>query len=490
MLAKERLMALWFTLLAVVLTVSALVAGLVARGPLSFPMLFLSLGLILGPGTLGLVSLDARSPAVVSVATVSLALVLFLDAAKLDAADLRRHWHVPVLSLGPVTLLTVGGIALAAHFLFGAGPVPSLLLGAVLATTDPVVMRDVLRNEQLPRSVRQALNVEAGMNDIVVLPLVLILSAVLQATGRSALDWVVFLAELLLLSPLVGLLIGGVGAWLMGTIDARQSVPREYQALYGLGLVLAAYVGAQAVGGDGFLAAFFAGLAVNVFDVTLCDCFMDYGEVTAEMAMLLAFILLGIVLSSLLPLAPLVPSLALAALVIVVIRPLAVWFVLRRARISLAAQAFIGWFGPRGLSALLLALLVVGANLPLGNRLLAITGLVVLVSVVAHGITATPLSAWYGRYVARARQTKPEERESTAAGLFAEEASDAPRITPEALAQRLAGPEPPIVLDVRARAAYEDATGQIPGSVRVLPDHVGDWITRHKPTRPVVTYCT
>src|SRR5579885_199852 len=403
-------MALWFTLLAIVLTIAPLIAGLVTRGPLSFPMLFLGLGLILGPGVFGLVSLDARSPALESVATVSLALVLFLDAAKLDTDELRRNWRVPVLSLGPVTLLTVGGIALAGHFLFGDGWVPALLLGAVLATTDPVVMRDVLRNEQIPRSVRQALNVEAGTNDIVVLPLVLILSAVLQATSRSALDWVVFLAELLRLSPLVGLLIGGVGAWLMGTIDARQSVPQEYQSLYGLGLVLASYVAAQAVGGDGFLAAFFAGLAVNVFSVTLCDCFMVYGEVTAEMAMLLAFILFGVVLSSLLPLAPLAPALVLAALVILVIRPLVVLVVFQRGRISWAARAFIGWFGPRGLSALLLALLVVEADLPRGEALLASVGVVVLVSVIAHGVTATPLSAWYGRLVARAFLTKPEER--------------------------------------------------------------------------------
>ena len=483
-------MTLWFTLLAIVLTLGPLIAGLVTRGPLSFPMLFLGLGLVLGPGALGVISLDARSPAVETVATISLALVLFLDAAKLDVDELRRNWGVPVLSLGPVTLLTVGGIALAGHFLFGAGLVPSLLLGAVLAPTDPVVMRDVLRNEQIPRSVRQALNVEAGMNDIVVLPLVLVLSAVLQATSRSALGWTMFLAELLLLSPLVGLLVGGVGAWLMGKIDARQSVPQEYQALYGLGLVLASYVAAQAVGGDGFLAAFFAGVAVSVFDVTLCDCFMNYGEVSAEMAMLLAFILFGVVLSSLLRLAPLVPSLILAALIILVIRPLVVQLVLRRARISLAARAFIGWFGPRGLSGLLLALLVVEADPTRGQLLLAITGVVVLVSVIAHGITATPLSSWYGRLVARATQTAPEEREGTAAGLFEGEASDVPRVTPEELAEQLAGPEPPIVLDVRSRASYEGASGQIPGSVRVLPDHVGDWATQHQPGRPIVAYCT
>ncbi|HEY7346946.1 MAG TPA: cation:proton antiporter [Ktedonobacterales bacterium] len=483
-------MILWFTLLAVVLTVSALVAGLVKRGPLSFPMLFFGLGLLLGGGALGVVSLDAHSPALVSVATVSLALVLFLDAANLDVGELRRDWRVPLLALGPVTLLTVAGIAVAAHFLFGVALAPSLLLGAVLATTDPVVMRDVVSNEQIPRSVRQTLKVEAGMNDIVVLPLVLVLIAVLEAASRSALDWAVFLAELLLLSPLVGLALGGIGAWLMGKIDARQSVPREYQALYGLGLVLASYVAAQAVGGDGFLAAFFAGLAVTIFDVTLCDCFMDYGEVTAEMAMLLAFILFGVVLSSLLPLALLVPSLALAGLVILVVRPLAVGLVLRRAKMSLAARAFIGWFGPRGLSALLLALLVVEADLPGSELLLAIVGMVALVSVIAHGVTATPFSAWYARHVARAVSTMPEERVGTTAGLFEEEASDAPRLTPEALANQLAGPEPPLVLDVRARASYEGASGQIPGSVRVLPDHVGDWAAQHTPGRPVVAYCT
>src|SRR5579859_117827 len=482
-------MALWFALLAVVLTAAPLIAGVVTRGPLSFPMLFLGLGLLLGPGVFGVVSLDPRSPAVVSVATVSLALVLFLDAAKLDVPELRRDWRVPTLSLGPVTLLTVGGVALAAHFLFGGGLARSLLLGAVLATTDPVVMRDVVRNERIPRSIRQALSVEAGMNDIVVLPLVLVLSAVLQSESRSALDWVVFLAELLLLSPLVGLAVGGVGAWVMGTLDARLSVPKEYQSLYGLGLVLAAYVAAQAVGGDGFLAAFFAGLAVNIFDVTLCDCFMDYGEVTAEMAMLLAFILFGVVLSSLSHIAPLFPSLILAGLLIVVIRPLVMVLVLRRASVSLEARVFIGWFGPRGLSALLLALLVVEANLPEGEIILAITGVVVLVSVIAHGVTATPLSNWYGQRVAHAEQTRPEEREGTAAGLFEKEVGAIPRVTPEELAEQLVGSRPPVILDVRARAAYEQDDGQIPGSVRVLPDHVGDWAARVTPSRPVVAYC-
>jgi NhaP-type Na+/H+ or K+/H+ antiporter len=395
-----------------------------------------------------------------------------------------------VLDLGPGTLLTIGGVALAAHLLLHVGLVPSLLLGAVLASTDPIVLRDVLRNPGIPRSMRQLLTLEAGMNDIVVLPVVLVLIAVGQAQISGAAGWVGFLAQLLLLSPLLGLLVGGVGAWLMGQADARYSIRREYQALYGIGLVLAAYAGAQAVGADGFLAAFFGGLAVNLFDVTLCDCFLEYGEVTAEMAMLLTFLLFGAALSTLFGLIAFLPALALAVVVIVIVRPLALSLVLVRARLSAAGRVFLGWFGPRGLSSLLLALLVVEAGTPGAVRLFAVTGVVVLVSTIVHGVSATPGTAWYVRHVARALLTPAEERESTADGLFAHDQDAVPRLTPAELAMQLAGDQPPVVLDVRTRGQYDQDQGQIPNSVRVLPDQLRDWARTADRKRAVVAYCT
>ncbi len=109
---------------------------------------------------------------------------------------------------------------------------------------------------------------------------------------------------------------------------------RAYQALYGVGLILGAYVAGVAVGGDGFLAAFAAGMATVVLNYDLCDCFLEYGEVTAEMAMLLAFILFGAVLSSLLDTVALGPALVLAALALGVARPLALTLILWRATMS------------------------------------------------------------------------------------------------------------------------------------------------------------
>jgi sodium/hydrogen antiporter len=206
------------------------------------------------------------------------------------------------------------------------------------------------------------------------------------------------------------------------------------------------------------------------------------------MAMLLAFVLFGALLSALLAGGGLGPGLLFASLAILVARPVALLLVLRRARVSRAARAFIAWFGPRGLSSLLLALLVVINGVPGAESLFTLVGLVVVVSVALHGASAAPLAAWYGRLAAET--TLPEERESTAEGLFLGEAEGVPRITVDELAARLAGPEPPTVLDVRSREQYERDRSSIPGGVRVSPGEVAAWADGQLDRRPVVAYCT
>ncbi|MDP9379748.1 MAG: cation:proton antiporter [Chloroflexota bacterium] len=478
-----------FALIAIVLTIAALTSGVVERAPLSFPMIFLGLGILLGERGLGLLTVDPHDPTLEVIAILSLALVLFIDAVNLELRGIGDGWVVPALALGPGTLLTISIIALAASWLLDTTLVQSVLLGAILSSTDPVVLRDVVRDERIPRSVRRALRIEAGTNDIVVLPILLILIAIAQAEAGGAGEWLLFFVQLFVLGTLAGFAVGGIGAWLMEKVDARIPIRREYQALYGVGLVLLAFVAGDAVGGDGFLAAFAAGAAVTILNRELCTCFLEYGEVTAEMAMLLSFILFGAVLSTLVPTVPLVPSLILAGIAILIARPVAFGLVLRKANVSPVARVFISWFGPRGLNSLLFALLLVRDGVAGAERLLAIVGIVVGVSVVAHGASAAPLSAWYAR---RTRAgTLAEERESSAAGLF-QGASDEEirRITPDELAALLGSPDPPVVVDVRSRSEYEQDEARIPGSVRVLPDEVAEWAAGQSRERLVVAYCT
>jgi NhaP-type Na+/H+ or K+/H+ antiporter len=303
-------------------------------------------------------------------------------------------------------------------------------------------------------------------------------------------DWLLFAVQLLVVGPAAGFAVGALGSELMSRADARFDIRREYQALFGVGLVLGAYAAGVGAGGDGFLAAFAAGFAVTILDRELCDCFMEFGEAAAEMAMLLAFVMFGVVVSDSLALLPLWETVALAALTILVARPVALGLLLslRGVALSPSARAFIAWFGPRGLNSLLFALLVVVSGVPDSGLLFAATGAVVLASVLAHGISATPITSWYARKVAAA--TLAEEREDTASGLFAAHTDDVERITVDELNTLLSSDDPPIVLDVRSRSQYERDAGGIPGGIRVMLDDIAEWASVQSEKKLVVLYCT
>ena len=481
-------LALGLGVLALVLMACALASGIVERVPISFPMIFIGLGFLLGPNGIGLIRLTPDNQVLHVVAVLTLSLVLFLDAVNLERAQERHDLLVPLLTLGPGTLLVIG-VTMAASMLLLHLPVGlALLLAAILAPADPVVLRDVTQDVRLPTVVRRALSIEAGANDAVVLPIVLVMVAVLGNHLGGATDWAVFLFKLLLLGPACGFVIGGVGAWLMTQADSRFGIRHEFQSLYGIGLVLAAYATGATVGVDGFLPAFAAGVAVTVLNQSLCDCFLEYGEATSLIAMLLSFVLFGALLSATIGQVP-AAALALAAIVVFVARPATVSLLLARApNLSWRGRAFIAWFGPRGLTSLLYALLVITGGLPQGVELLAVTGVVVIASVVLHGVSATPLTQWYASSIAR--QTQREERQSRFGGLLEGGPDDVPRITPEALAELLRREEPPLVLDVRTRSQYERDHVRIPGTIRVLPDQVRDWAAAQPQRRPVVLYCT
>jgi NhaP-type Na+/H+ or K+/H+ antiporter len=481
-------MQLVFGVIAIILVVTTLASGIVERSPLSFPLMFLGLGLVLGKHGFGVIELGPHDQILEVTATLTLALVLFLDAAQLQIEELGRRWLVPFLILGPGTAIVISLGAVPLALLFGFGWLVAFIGGAILASTDPVVLREILRDHRIPRSVRQTLRIEAGMNDIVVLPVILVLIAVATGNVGGGWEWLSFLLKLLVLGPVIGFVIGGVGAWLMSRADDVFGVRREHQALYGIGLVLAAYTAATAAGGDGFLGAFAAGLSVVVLNQNLCDCFLDYGETTSEVAMMLTFVLFGAVLSGMLGTVSWVPAIVLGALVIFVIRPTVLSAVLIKTHMSWEAKAIICWFGPRGLNSLLLALLVVVAGIEGSELLLATVGVVVVGSVFIHGATATPLSAWYGRKAEV--ETFEEEREGTVAGLFGGHEDQIPRISVDDLYQMMNSATPPLVLDVRSWANYQTDSGQIPGGIRVLPHEVTDWASDQSRDRLIVAYCT
>jgi NhaP-type Na+/H+ or K+/H+ antiporter len=486
----EHGLTVYLGAIGLVIIVSALVSGIVARAPLSQVLVFVALGVALGPAGFGAFDIGLTSPVGQGLAIVSLSLVLFTDAITINLGQLRGNWLPPALALGPGAIVTIVIVALAAAVLFGLSPALALLVGAILASTDAVLLRDLTRDPRIPLAVRHTLSVEAGANDLIVLPLTLILAAVASGASRGAGEWLRFMVGIVVLAPAVGVAVALVAIRLVSWLRRRRLISREDESIYSIGVAFAAFAAAQLLGGSGFLAAFAAGLTISFIDVELCDCFLEYGETTAEVAMLLTFVLLGATLVQTSWAALDWRTLLFALIVLVVARPVAMLLALARSDLSRDGKAILAWFGPRGLNSLLLLILALGEGVPQGEALTGIVGVVVLASIVLHGMTATPLAAWYGR---RARSaTLPEEIAADAGRLLhvAPARDRIPRTTPEDLKRLLDEQAPVTIVDTRRSAAWNASGETIPGAIRMPVDEIPARWTILSTGPPIVLFCT
>lgn len=436
-------------LVGVVILVAALLSGIVERTRFPQVALFLLLGLALGPLGFGLVHFGLDSPILETLAVLGLVLVLFTDAVGVNIAEARRHRLLIRVVLGPGTLLTAALIAVAAWALLGLAPGFAAILGAALASTDPVMMRGLLRSPDVPTPARQVLALESGLNDLVLLPIVLV-SMTLLGGGRE--QWAPAAIKLFVVGPATGVAIGFVGVALLERVRRWMGVRRDYESLYALGLAFAAYAAAEAVHGSGFLAAFAAGLTIAASDAELCDCFLDLGQAAAEMFLLFTFVAFG---SSLIwtglegvswrGLAFAVVALGARSAVLAATLP--------RQGLDSRSRRLIVWFGPRALSTLLLVLLPVFAGLPGAERLFAPAALVVLLSIVLHGGALMV----FGKKTAMSSEAR--------LGRSTE------RITLDELKALEERGERVVLLDVRKDGAWNESDRKARGAIRLPPDN-------------------
>ncbi len=454
-------------LVGIVIVLASLLSGVIEKSGLPQVGIFLILGVLVGPTGLGLVDLTLDSPPLQVIATLALVLVLFSDAIAVDIADVKRHRGIAALVLGPGTLIPAAIIGIAGSVLLDLTPLESAILGAALASTDPVLLRNLLRRPSLPATSRIALRLESGMNDVVLLPIVVLATLVVQSGGTvSPMEFGRHAIGLFLLGPLFGAMIGFTAITLLEQVRSRTGVRRDYESLYALGVAFTAFAAAETVGGSGFLAAFAAGLMVAALDVELCDCFLDYGQATAEMFLLFTFVAFGAwliwtgleVISG--P-ALLFAFIALAARTAVLVP------VLARSGLPARDRRLIAWFGPRGLSSLLLILLPVFIGMPGSVRLFQITSLVVLLSVLLHGAA---IALFLRKDVGPGANLEETPAPPPARKAPLKPAAVPERITMEEMRQLQQSGDRVTVADVRTGRTWNDDKLQAQGAVRLPPD--------------------
>jgi NhaP-type Na+/H+ or K+/H+ antiporter len=477
-------------LIGIVIVVSALLSGVIDRSGLPQVAVFIAIGAALGPAGLNVFNMTLDSPILRVVATLSLTLVLFTDAVGLNMKEVRRYKGLAFRMLGPGTILCAALTAVAAWWLLKVPPISAAILGAALASTDPVLLRGLLRRRDLPVDARQALQLESGLNDVVLLPIVLIALALAAHESLNAGSLAKLGLDLFVLGPGAGVAIGLVGVAALDLVRKRTGVRRDYESLYSLGVAFSAYAAAEAVHGSGFLAAFAAGLTIAALDVELCDCFIEYGGVTAEMLLLFTFVIFG---SSLIwtGFSGLNWSTAIFAAVAILIRIPVYLLSLIGSHVDRRGRLLIAWFGPSGLSSLLLILFPVFAGLPGADRLFAVCSLIVLLSVVIHGTSPMLLARFCKekRAPLSERPTTPpllepqhvaptviQRASATQPAAVSEGASEpgAQTITLEEFERLRRLGEKIILLDVRTERSMETSESMAQSAVRMPPDHVVD----------------
>ena len=392
----------------------AAVSGALARHDITGPFVFAVAGYVLANPDWGPLTVEVETTAVHIVAEVTLALVLFSDAVRVNLAELRRDLGIPVRLLGiGLVLSVVLGSLFAGWILAGLPWALAGFVGAALAPTDAALSVEVINDERIPLRLRRALNVESGLNDGIATPIVVfMLAAAASQLGivNESVSFEIGTALRELGGGIVtGIVVGIGGAVLISTSARRGWIMSGGRRLATLAVAVAAFAGALAVDTNGFLAAFVAGIA---FGAMLEDKVVDHEEATELVALggeFLALVVWFLFGATLVPLAveDLDWRIVVYALVsLTIIRMLPVALSLVRSGLDGSSVVFIGWFGPRGLASVVFALLALeelGQTTPEVRRAVATVGLTVLLSVVLHGITARP----GGRRYVQSEQHRP-----------------------------------------------------------------------------------
>ena len=389
---------------AVVILLFGAISRRAERSPLTPPMFFIAAGCLVSKHGLGLLDLDVSGAVVHGLAEVTLVVVLFTDASRIDLSCLRREGSLPLRLLGiglPLTI--VAGTAIGVALLPGFGWLEAALVAAILAPTDAALGQAVVSNPLVPLRIRQTLNVESGLNDGIALPVVLVLASLAGATEGETdpVHWLRFAALAVTLGPAVGVAVGWIGGhWLeRGVTTGWINTP--FERLSSLGLAFLAFAGAELVGGNGFIAAFVAGLTLGSVGRNVCETLYQFGETEGQLLTLLVFMIFGAVMvpDAITHLSLATFSYALLSLTLIRMLPVAVS--LLGAGLRLPSVAFLGWFGPRGLASILFALVVVEeGRLSVGAELEGVIVMTVLLSAMLHGASAYPLARRYGAYAA------------------------------------------------------------------------------------------
>ena len=379
----------------------SIVAGRLERAATSGPIVFVVSGLLMGPLGLGWFDGDVSRTELRVLADLTLALILFIDAANADLAILKRQFRIPsrMLIFGLPGVIFLGTIIAVLLFdtlsLFEAG-----ILGTMLAATDAALGKAVVTNKAVPTHVREGLNIESGLNDGLCVPVLFVFIALALGSGTGGGS--TMLALKLVIQELgIGLVVGvgltAVGSWALRWCRDKGWVTEIWKQVTVVALSIACFSVAQSLHGSGYIAAFTGGLLFGFMAKEATHRLVLAAEGTGETLAMMTWFIFGAAVVGQSVQHFTWEILVYAILSLTVIRMLPIFLSLSGTGESTASKLFLGWFGPRGLASIVFAIIVVNKGVPGSKFVAMIVGLTVFLSLVAHGVSANPLAKLLGQ---------------------------------------------------------------------------------------------
>ena len=382
-------------MLAVFLLIDSAVAGRIERSLISGPIVFTAAGFILGADGLGILRIHIDGEGLRLLAELTLAMVLFTDAANADFSIVKRNLDLPkrLLLIGlPLTIVL--GFVVAAVVFPRLEILEMALLAVMLAPTDAALGKPVVTNPAVPPAMREALNLESGLNDGICVPIVVLLLGLAVGTQIEG-GTVSHVARVVVEAIGIGLIVGLALTWLTTLMlrfaENRGWISAHWVEIPIVALAAACFAAAQAAGGSGFIACFVGGLLLSGLHARHKEELLRGAAHMGEALALLTWVVFGGIVVARMIDRITWPALLYAMLSLTVVRMLPVFLCLIGTRTSTADKLFIGWFGPRGLATIVFAVLVLDEKLPGNDTIMLAAGWTVLLSVITHGVTANPL---------------------------------------------------------------------------------------------------
>jgi NhaP-type Na+/H+ or K+/H+ antiporter len=394
-----------WAILAIFVFTYSLIAGRLSRTWLSDAIVFSLFGLLFGDFGLQWVQFNVTSENLKTIAELTLSLILFTDAAKANLRVLKNSLRLPWRLLAVSLPLTIGLGLITSKFLFPQFSwVEASLLATMVAPTDAALGKAVVSNPQVPDSIREDLNVESGLNDGICVPILFTLVAIASPEhGSSEVGGLLLTLSLqqIGIGVLVGASFAAIAVHLREACLKRGWIAEDWQPILAIALAIACFATAQHYGGSGFIACFIGGLTFGSLVTTQKEAFLIAAEATGDALSLITWVAFGASVVPLVLRGLTGPAFLYALLSLTLIRLLSVWLAVLGMGLDRWSKLFVGWFGPRGLASIVFIVIVLDADLTHSQDIAMVASCTILLSVLAHGMTATPLAHWYGQWQRR-----------------------------------------------------------------------------------------